>query len=294
MAEARIASPARMRGMAAVALGLACLVGEPAVAEVEVPGVEETSALPVGEEDPVEEGPRIRRPLLPMPLASKPLTPADLPPPNVFSARSLPSTANLSTQRQRGTGGAAGAGGERSGYRAIIEREAMARGIPAELVDAVMSVESGYNPAAVGADGEIGLMQVMPATASMLGFTGTLAELAVPETNIHYGVMYLAGAWRLAGQDICTATMKYRAGHGQTRFSIRSVDYCIRVRARLFARGFPVTGTVPQPTFGQTAGGITRVSRGQSVSQRSAGVDLAALNATLRELTHKAAARTSR
>jgi hypothetical protein len=294
MAEARLAAPARMRGMALVVLGFVCLVGEPAVADMEVSADEEASVLDTGEEDLVEEGLR-GRPALPSPPAAKPLTPADLPPTNVFSARRLPPTANLPTiQRQRGAGSAAGAGGDRGGYRAIIEREAMARGVPPELVDAVMSVESGYNPAVVGADGEIGLMQIMPATASMLGFTGTLAELAVPETNIHYGVMYLAGAWRLAGQDICTATMKYRAGHGQTRFSVRSVDYCIRVRARLFARGFAVTGTVPQPTFGQPVSGLTRSSRGQSLPHRGPGVDLAALNANLRELTQKAAARTSR
>jgi hypothetical protein len=289
--EARFPTPAWMRGRALVALGFVFLVGEPAVAEMEIAAGEETSTSAPGEEDFLEKGPRIPPPL-PSPLAAKPLTPADLPPPSVFSTRRLPPTANLPIQRQRGTGAVASAAGDRGGYRAIIERAAMARGVPAELVDAVMSVESGYNPAAVGADGEIGLMQIMPATASMLGFTGTLAELAVPETNIHYGVMYLAGAWRLAGQDICTATMKYRAGHGQTRFSVRSVDYCIRVRARLFARGFPVTGTVPQPTFGQPVTGLTRSSRG--LSHRGPGVDLAALNANLRELTQKATARTSR
>jgi hypothetical protein len=118
-----------------------------------------------------------------------------------------------------------------------------------------MAVESGYNPGAIGGVGEIRLMQILPSTARMLGFGGSLSELAVPATNIHYGVMYLAEAWRLAGGDLCTAVMKYRAGHGETRFSYRSVDYCVAVRSKLIARGFPVTGSVPVATFGEPGGG---------------------------------------
>jgi hypothetical protein len=48
--------------------------------------------------------------------------------------------------------------------------------------------------------------------------------------------------------------MKYRAGHGETRFSVKSVDYCKRVRDHLASVGFPVTGTVPKPTFGFSEG----------------------------------------
>ncbi len=58
-----------------------------------------------------------------------------------------------------------------------------------------MAVESGFNPAAVGGVGEIGLMQILPSTARMLGFAGSNTDLAVPATNIHYGVMYLTQAW---------------------------------------------------------------------------------------------------
>lgn len=136
------------------------------------------------------------------------------------------------------------------GYRALAEQEARRAGLPAEVADAVMAVESGYDPSQIGSSGEIGLMQVMPSTAQMLGFVGSASELAVPETNIRYGVKYLAGAWRLSGGDLCTATMKYRAGHGETRFSQRSVAYCLAVREKLIARGYRVTGVVPVATFG--------------------------------------------
>jgi soluble lytic murein transglycosylase-like protein len=144
-------------------------------------------------------------------------------------------------------------GHAQSYYRALIAKEAGQQGLAPAIAEAVMAVESGFNPDAVGGAGEIGLMQIMPSTARMLGFSGSNAELAVPETNIHYGVTYLAQAWRLAGGDLCTATMKYRAGHGETRFSYLSVDYCVAVRAKLAARGFPVTGGVPAATFGAPA-----------------------------------------
>jgi len=135
-------------------------------------------------------------------------------------------------------------------YRSIAKAEAEKRGLPSAMADAVMRVESNYNPAARGKDGEYGLMQIMPPTARMLGLQGPVETLADPETNIRLGVRYLADAWRLAKGDICTAAMKYRAGHGESRFSVLSVRYCERVRQHLASVGYPVTGSVPEPTFG--------------------------------------------
>jgi soluble lytic murein transglycosylase-like protein len=140
-------------------------------------------------------------------------------------------------------------------YRALIEREVRNTTLPADVAEAVMGVESGYDPTRIGADGEIGLMQVMPPTARMLGYTGPMTDFAAPEINIKYGVIYLAQAWAKAGGELCTALMKYRAGHGETRFSQLSVDYCIKARARLMAKGYPLTGSVPVATFGFRPGG---------------------------------------
>ena len=128
---------------------------------------------------------------------------------------------------------------------ALVTHEAERRGIPPALGHAVTTVESGWNPAAVGADGEVGLMQVMPATAAMLGFRGTPAELADPATNVRLGVQYLGDAWFLARGDLCAALMKYRAGHGEDIMSPRSVEYCTRVRAYLAAVGSPLASTLP-------------------------------------------------
>ena len=146
-------------------------------------------------------------------------------------------------------------------YRRLAQQHASENRIPFAIVDAVMNVESGYKPDAIGDAGEVGLMQVLPSTATMLGYTGTVEQLAIPATNIQYGTQYLAGAWRLADEDICTTVMKYRAGHGESRFSEKSVNYCVRVRAKLKAVGYPVTGKVPKPTFGFA--GITKLPSGR-------------------------------
>ena len=130
--------------------------------------------------------------------------------------------------------------------RALVEREVKNTGLPADVADAVVRVESDYNPATIGGVGEIGLMQIRPETAAMLGFRGSNDDLAKPETNIHYGVMYLSKAWRLASGDLCRALMKYRAGHGEETMTPLSVTYCQRARKHLAALGSPFAlgGTV--------------------------------------------------
>ncbi len=215
------------------------------------------------------------------PVDVKPLTSADLPPSNPLTFSRRLSRTSVAFSRDWRAG--------RNEYRAIVDREAQASGLPPAVVDAVMAVESGYNPAVVGGDGEIGLMQVLPSTARMMGFTGTSDELAQPEINIHYGTRYLAGAWQRADGDLCTATMKYRAGHGETRFSYLSVDYCTRVRGHLMAQGVAVTGSVPQPTFGGPGGASGSDGahpRGPAIG-RGSKLDFAALNTHLRAMTER-------
>jgi hypothetical protein len=136
---------------------------------------------------------------------------------------------------------------DRSTYLPAIAQEAAANGVPPALVDAVVRIESRYDPAAVGSVGEIGLMQVRPKTAELLGFRGTSADLAQPQTNLRYGVGYLAKAWRLASGDLCRTLMKYRAGHGSEKMSTLSVEYCRRARLHLASVGINYTALVAAP-----------------------------------------------
>jgi hypothetical protein len=135
----------------------------------------------------------------------------------------------------------------RETFKAFASCQASRYGLEPVLAHAVMEIESGFDPGVRGADGEVGLMQVMPATARMLGFRGSLDE---PATNIALGVKYLAQANRLAAGDLCTTVMKYRAGHGENRFSVRSVNYCQRARAILAREGLDVSGPLPVATIG--------------------------------------------
>jgi Transglycosylase SLT domain len=127
----------------------------------------------------------------------------------------------------------------------LITQEAERTGLDPALVDAVIKVESDYSPDTIGAAGEIGLMQVRPSTARLLGFVGTDQELAEPAMNIRLGVTYLAKAWNLAQGDLCRALMKYRAGHGEELMTPMSVEYCRRAREHLSVQGRKVVeGTV--------------------------------------------------
>jgi soluble lytic murein transglycosylase-like protein len=165
--------------------------------------------------------------------------------------------------------------GARKTYQALIKREAEQNGLPPDVADAVAAVESGYDPGAVGAAGEIGLMQVLPETAAMLGFKGDLAELARPDVNIHYGVTYLSEAWRLTGGDLCRSLMKYRAGHGEEVMSPLSIIYCGRARAHLAALGSPFAAAASVPFVFVPPVANARVARRGPPRNRTAAVSRA-------------------
>ncbi len=132
-------------------------------------------------------------------------------------------------------------------YLERIPREAERPGLPPAVADAVATVESAYNPNAVGGVGEIGLMQVLPTTAAMLGHRGPTTALFDPDVNIRFGVTYLAQAWRLTGGNLCETLMKYRAGHGESRMSQLSVTYCLRARMHLASIGSPLADAPVPP-----------------------------------------------
>ena len=81
-------------------------------------------------------------------------------------------------------------------------------GVPAKLVEAVIDVESSWNPLAVSPKGAVGLMQLMPATAFALRVPNRFQI----EDNIHGGVAYLAWLIRLFRGDLRLALAAYIAG----------------------------------------------------------------------------------
>ncbi len=122
------------------------------------------------------------------------------------------------------------AGGASRGYGALIARHARANGVPIALAHAVVRIESGYRAHARGRAGEVGLMQIKPATARIIGYRGAARGLYDPDTNLRWGMRYLGAAYRRAGGDICGAILRYNAGHYARRMNRISARYCRRAR----------------------------------------------------------------
>jgi soluble lytic murein transglycosylase-like protein len=80
--------------------------------------------------------------------------------------------------------------------------------VPAKLVEAVIDVESNWNPLAVSPKGAVGLMQLMPETAFDVGVHNRFQI----EDNIRGGVAYLAWLIRLFRGDLRLAIAAYIAG----------------------------------------------------------------------------------
>src|SRR5437867_9390692 len=99
----------------------------------------------------------------------------------------------------------------RAQYESMVATHAAANNVPVALVHRVIVRESKYHPGLVGRGGTIGLMQIKLATARGLGYTGDAAGLRDPDTNLAWGIKYLAGAYRAANSDHNRA-MRYYAG----------------------------------------------------------------------------------
>lgn len=120
-----------------------------------------------------------------------------------------------------------------SPYDEIIARHAARHGVSPALAHAVIRIESNYRANARGRAGEVGLMQIKPATARMMGYSGAASGLYDPETNIRYGMKYLAGAQQLGGGDLCGTILRYNAGHGARRMNRVSAAYCAKVKRQI-------------------------------------------------------------
>jgi soluble lytic murein transglycosylase-like protein len=98
-------------------------------------------------------------------------------------------------------------------YDALIARHSQANGVPEALVRRVILRESRYDAGAVGRGGAMGLMQIKHATARAMGYAGSARGLLDADTNLTYGVRYLAGAYRAARGDQARAFSLYQRGY---------------------------------------------------------------------------------
>jgi hypothetical protein len=102
---------------------------------------------------------------------------------------------------------------DRARYEKMIAKHAHANLVPEALVHRLIVRESKYNPELIGHGGTIGLMQIKLATAKGVGYTGDAEGLRDPETNLTWGVKYLAGAYRAAAGDYDRAIRYFAGGY---------------------------------------------------------------------------------
>ncbi|MCX7325976.1 MAG: transglycosylase SLT domain-containing protein [Hyphomicrobiales bacterium] len=117
-----------------------------------------------------------------------------------------------------------------------IAEHAARNGMPVALARAVIRLESNFRPSASNR-GNFGLMQIRLGTARSLGYSGGAAGLLNAQTNLTYGMRYLARAYHLAGGDICGAIMRYQSGLGATRANGANRAYCDRARTIIARNG---------------------------------------------------------
>lgn len=93
-------------------------------------------------------------------------------------------------------------------YDNIVREAASTYALPVELILAVMTVESGFNPRAVSRSGALGLMQLMPTTADNL----YVADPFDPRQNTLGGARQLRALINTYGGDVPFALAAYNAG----------------------------------------------------------------------------------
>jgi soluble lytic murein transglycosylase-like protein len=93
-------------------------------------------------------------------------------------------------------------------YDSIIEQAAVSAALEPNLLRAVIVVESGFNSRAVSKRGAVGLMQLMPATASRYGVSNPYDA----RQNVHGGARYLKFLIDHFGHDVRLALAAYNAG----------------------------------------------------------------------------------
>ena len=121
-----------------------------------------------------------------------------------ISPKSAPTVSTMSTMQLYP--------GETPQIRKLVNKYADHYQVPRPLVHKVIQRESDYRPRARNGP-YYGMMQILPATARGMGFAGRDSDLLDAETNLHFAVKYLRGAWMVSDGDMDKAVMWYAKGY---------------------------------------------------------------------------------
>ena len=95
-----------------------------------------------------------------------------------------------------------------SKYKDIVSQAASLHGVDENLVHAIIQTESSYNPSIESYKGAVGLMQLMPDTATRFGVT----DRSNPTQNVNGGTKYLKFLIKLFNADLPLVVAAYNAG----------------------------------------------------------------------------------
>ncbi|CAN5856829.1 hypothetical protein BH20GEM1_BH20GEM1_07440 [soil metagenome] len=104
--------------------------------------------------------------------------------------------------------------GVRHGLAKIIYEQALNAGVEPGMAFGMIALESGFDPAAVGRQGERGLMQIKPSTARAYDAGITAEALHRPEVNLRLGLRHLKREVEYFGDPIL-GLMSYHMGRAR-------------------------------------------------------------------------------
>jgi len=129
-------------------------------------------------------------------------------------------------------------------YDDLIQEHSRANGVRADLVRAVMQVESAFNPLARSVKGAVGLMQLMPATLRQYGVMNPFD----PGDNVRAGVAYLRELLDRYENNEELALAAYNAGptavdkHGQSVPPYRETKQYVAKISQMTSRPIEMRG----------------------------------------------------
>lgn len=164
----------------------------------------------------------------------------------------------------------------RTDLRQLVQSISREHGVDPRLVDAIVRVESAYDPNAVSHRGAMGLMQLMPETAERL----EVVDPFDPEMNVRGGVREFSRLVQQYSGNLQFALAAYNAGEGAVA-KYRGVppytetrNYVSRILTLYTGRPYRLAGSyrpaVPVQIVRDKSGGmlITNVSTAASDSTR--------------------------